>query len=247
MSASATDLWPPVTTTWQFGDGASAVGAAVSHCYSTAGERTVTVTATDAAGNATSRTRTIAIAPAASPDGAAAQAPDPCQPDRPRPREPDPRDPDPRDPVPRDPVPRDPVPRAPRRGAPVVSTLSQASARWRTGGPAGRSRPPLGTTFRFRLDRAARVRLAFEQLLPGRRAGGSCRPQTRSNRRRPACRRSVARGALIVAGRAGANAVRFRGRLHGRTLPPGRYRLRLVASAGGRSSAPKTLAFAIVR
>jgi hypothetical protein len=54
-------------TRWNFGDGATASGAAVQHAYAGPGTYTVTVTATDAAGNATSATRTIAVAAAPSP------------------------------------------------------------------------------------------------------------------------------------------------------------------------------------
>ncbi len=65
LSARALDLWSPAAIAWSFGDGSGAAGAAVSHCYDTTGERTVTVTATDLAGNASSATRTLAIGPGA--------------------------------------------------------------------------------------------------------------------------------------------------------------------------------------
>jgi hypothetical protein len=63
MSASASDSWsPPVTLNWSFGDGATATGAAVSHAYATAGTKTVSVTATDAVGNASAaQTRQIVV------------------------------------------------------------------------------------------------------------------------------------------------------------------------------------------
>lgn len=56
MSASATDAWSgPPTLTWDFGDGtAGVVGESVSHAYAASGARTVTVTATDGAGNVAS-------------------------------------------------------------------------------------------------------------------------------------------------------------------------------------------------
>jgi hypothetical protein len=67
MSASFADLWsglgePP---SWSFGDGTSAGGAQVSHIYAAPGTYTVTVTAHDGLGNATSSTYSIAVAPAA--------------------------------------------------------------------------------------------------------------------------------------------------------------------------------------
>jgi hypothetical protein len=68
MSASATDVLTSVSSvSWTFGDGATADGTAVSHAYSAPGDQTVTVTATDAMGNAASATRTVTVAPVAIP------------------------------------------------------------------------------------------------------------------------------------------------------------------------------------
>jgi PKD domain len=63
MSAGATDTWSPSSLAWDFGDGATAGGGSVGHAYATPGDRTVTVTATDAVGNTASQTRTISVAP----------------------------------------------------------------------------------------------------------------------------------------------------------------------------------------
>ncbi len=95
---------------------------------------------------------------------------------------------------------------------------------------AGAARTPLaararrGTVVHFRLDRAARVTLSI---------------RTRSGR---------GRGALVRDGKAGANRVRFSGRIRKQALAPGRYRL--VARAvdpEGRRSAPKRTRFRVVR
>jgi PKD repeat protein len=63
LSVNAKDAWSPVTVTWDFGDGATATGNAVTHVYSNTGTKTVTVTATDAVGNSTSQTRAISVTP----------------------------------------------------------------------------------------------------------------------------------------------------------------------------------------
>jgi hypothetical protein len=63
MAATTFDRVSPVSIAWGFGDGATASGGAVSHAFGTAGAFTVTVTATDAAGNATSATHPVLIAP----------------------------------------------------------------------------------------------------------------------------------------------------------------------------------------
>ncbi len=68
MSAAAADAWSPVTVAWELGDGTTIAGEAISHTYAAAGTRTVTVTATDAAGNAAAATREIVVTQA--PGGA---------------------------------------------------------------------------------------------------------------------------------------------------------------------------------
>jgi len=67
MSATANDIWSGANLSWDFGDGATAVGSDVSHAYATAGSKTVTITATDGAGNTSISTRTIAVTSAPAP------------------------------------------------------------------------------------------------------------------------------------------------------------------------------------
>ncbi|MDX6609132.1 MAG: hypothetical protein QOF85_1057 [Solirubrobacterales bacterium] len=61
MSATASDAWSGVSLSWDFGDGTTQAGSAVSHTYTTTGTRTVTVTATDGVGNAVSQSRQVTI------------------------------------------------------------------------------------------------------------------------------------------------------------------------------------------
>ena len=246
MSVDPFDIWPPVATSWDFGDGGSDSGAAVSHCYSTPGERTVAVTGTDGAANETSESRTISIEPDPSLDPGS----DPCAPEEPDPEEePTP----PKEPVtpnqPGSPGQTDPsgsgAGSAP--APPVLSGLRQSHLRWRARGSRRRSRLPVGTTFRFRLDRRARVLFAFSRIMPGRRSGARCVRVTRVNRKRHRCPRYRFRGALRTTGRTGLNAYRFRGKFHGSTLAPGRYRLLVTALAGGENSGPASIRFTIAR
>ena len=68
FSLKATDVWSPIASVnWSFGDGASAAGASaagagVSHAFAKGGAYPVTATATDAVGNATTTTGTVAVA-----------------------------------------------------------------------------------------------------------------------------------------------------------------------------------------
>lgn len=132
---------------------------------------------------------------------------------------------------------------------PVISRLSETAATWRDGTSRARitsNRPPVGTTFAFKLNVPAPVTFAFGHLLPGRRVGRRCLLPSRPNRRAPACERTVTVAALHFQARAGANRVRFDGIApDGRRLKPGSYLLR--ASAAGQRSGVRALRFTITR
>jgi hypothetical protein len=205
--ASPFDVWGPLTTSWSFGDGATATGATVQHAYARAGRFTATVTTADAVGNAVSSSGTVHVLAA---------------------------------------------------GGPVIARLSLTHRRFRvdrarTAVSARRRRAagtPVGTTFRFTLDRAAGVRIAFARPARGLRSGRRCvRPSRRLRRARARrCTRRVAvRPVLTRAGRAGANAVPFSGRIGRRALAPGRYVATLSATAAGRAGPPRSVAFVVVR
>jgi chitodextrinase len=67
FSAVATDRLSSPSVGWEFGDGATATGASVSHTYGAAGAYTVKVIATDGAGNRTETVRPIQVAAATNP------------------------------------------------------------------------------------------------------------------------------------------------------------------------------------
>jgi hypothetical protein len=73
--------------------------------------------------------------------------------------------------------------------------------------------------------------------------------QTNRNKHKPKCKRIVTVATLNFTGHAGANTVRFQGRISShQKLRPGRYTLVITAtnSAGQRSS-PHSLTFTIVK
>ncbi len=89
----------------------------------------------------------------------------------------------------------------------------------------------------FRVQRAQR----------GRLVGGRCVAPRRSNRGRRACVRYVTlRGSFVVAGKVGANAFHFTGRLRNRRLAPARYRLVAQARNSLGGSAARAVRFRIV-
>jgi YVTN family beta-propeller protein len=136
---------------------------------------------------------------------------------------------------------------------PTVTNASQSHSVWRTGSHlatfARTRRPPIGTTFAFTLNESASVSLAFSQKGNGRKVKGRCVAQTRGNRHKRSCNRSLPRGTLSVTAHAGVNTVSFQGRISAaRKLKPGRYTLTIVATnAAGQHSASKALSFTIVK
>lgn len=116
---------------------------------------------------------------------------------------------------------------------PSITRLRQSARVWRRGRKlaraARRHRRPVGTTFSFRLNERAGLKFSFSRL-SGR------------HKRRPA-------GSLRVKGRAGANRVRFEGRLSRKgRLRPGRYTMRITATdSGGRHATSRRLSFTIAR
>ena len=122
--------------------------------------------------------------------------------------------------------------------APGVTRFGLSRRRFRKGTKLPkRSAVKTGTTIRFRLSEDASVRLSFERKRKGRRVGRRCRRPTRRNRNRRRCTRYVrVRTAIRVNGKAGANRVRFQGRLtRRRSLAPGSYRLTLVATDAAKN------------
>ncbi len=138
-----------------------------------------------------------------------------------------------------------PVPAA-ERTAPRLTALSARPRNFRTRRRAGR---PAGTTLRFRLSEAATVRVGVERATRGRRVGGGCVRPTRANRSKRACVRYVVlRGGVTRRLRAGSVRLRFAGRLGGRRLARGRYRLALVATdAAGLASTTRRVTVRILR
>lgn len=141
--------------------------------------------------------------------------------------------------------------------APVLSGVTQAHSRWREGNalarisarrPAKRGKPPLGTTFSFAINEPAKVRFSFTEKATGRKVSGKCVAQTKHNKHKRKCTRTVVAGTLSFSAGQGADKVSFDGRLSSRhKLAAGRYTLTITATnADHRTSAPKSLTFAIV-
>jgi len=102
---------------------------------------------------------------------------------------------------------------------------------------------------RFTLSEPATVALAVQRTTRGYRSGKQCvtrRPKTKSVRR---CSRTSTLGTIRLPRRpAGAAKTTFTGRVGGRALKPGPYRLAVTATDDARNrSTTKTTNFTIAR
>jgi hypothetical protein len=128
--------------------------------------------------------------------------------------------------------------------APVLAKLALRPATFRRGSKDG-------TRVSFRLSEQATVRLWAMRLVVGHRAGAGCvRGLPRRGRHELACRVYAAvPGTIGRSGDSGANFVKFEGRLGGRWMAPGRYKLLATATDRAGNPAAKVAAakFTIVR
>jgi hypothetical protein len=141
---------------------------------------------------------------------------------------------------------------APDRKKPSLARLrvSPSSFRALRTGPSLLSQSR-GARIRFRLSETATTTFRVQRARTGRRIRGRCRAATRRNKllSRRRCTRYVrVRGSFKHTDGAGPVSLRFTGRVGGKRLRPGRYRL--VARAtdlAGNKSAAKTKRFRIKR
>lgn len=103
-------------------------------------------------------------------------------------------------------------------------------------GPAISRLRASASTVTFTLNVPAQVRFQIERARSGRQIGERCVRPTRARRKRKPCvRYARVTGALSASGSAGASQLRFDGRVAGRRLARGRYRLVGTPRAGGRT------------
>ena len=202
FAASASDVWGPVSLSWSFGDGARAGGGTAAHAYGSAGSFTATVTAIDAAGNASSQSGTVRVASAVSGTLRMTSASLTNRTFR----------------VGRTRTPATGVTAVRRRRpVPVGTTFRFALEVPRLSAP-------------FALAALPVVRIAISHTAPGRLSGRRCVKPTRRLARHRRCTRLVLDATLTRSAHSGANKVTFSGRIGRTALKPGSYRATLTAS-----------------
>jgi Domain of unknown function (DUF4394) len=134
---------------------------------------------------------------------------------------------------------------------PVLSSVSLTNRTFavaaKSRATAATTRVPRGTTFRYTLSEAAKLRIAFARKTTGRRVGSRCLAATLARRKRPKCTRYITVGSISASGKAGRNSLKFSGRIRGRALTRGPYRASLTATdAAGQRSSVRTVSFRVV-
>ena len=130
---------------------------------------------------------------------------------------------------------------------PVISGF-RSSAR-RIAPSAGEAAATLAPAvrFRFQLSERARVRIAIQRGLAGRREGSRCVAPGRARPRAKRCTRWRTITSLRRHAAPGPNSIRFAGKVRGRALRPGRYRgLALATDSVGNLSRPRSAGFRAV-
>ena len=134
--------------------------------------------------------------------------------------------------------------------APAVSSARLSSTIFRaaaTGASLTRKRqPPVGTTVSYRASQAATTTFTVLKPTAGHKKGRLC-VAGRPHKRQVRCTRYVPVGSFTHQDQAGNVKIHFSGRVRGRKLSPGRYRLTLTPKANGKTGRTLTLAFQIVK
>jgi hypothetical protein len=138
------------------------------------------------------------------------------------------------------------------RTRPRLRLFAPSPARFRAArsGPAVATRRIRGgTRVTYSVSEASAVRFTVDRRRDGRRVGTRCVTHRRGNHTGRRCTHwDKLRGAFSVPGAVGRHTVRFSGRLRGKRLAPGRYRLAGVATdAAGNRSVIARKSFRIVR
>jgi hypothetical protein len=120
--------------------------------------------------------------------------------------------------------------------APSGATIAKAK---------GKKKRKYGATIGYRDSQAATTTLTVLLETNGRRQGKSCKKPGRHNKHGRRCTILTALGSFVHADTVGANSLRFSGRLKGRKLARGSYRLQAVPHNAAGNGAAVSKAFTI--
>jgi hypothetical protein len=107
-------------------------------------------------------------------------------------------------------------------------------------------KPPVGTTFNFKLNTAATLKLGFALQTKGRKVKHKCVAATKDNAHDRSCKRSKNAGTITLSGHAGTDKISFQGRVSKHhKLGPGTYTLTITATNTSGKSLGRTATFTI--
>jgi hypothetical protein len=136
---------------------------------------------------------------------------------------------------------------------PTLGSLSFSSTTFaaaKSGASTAKKRKAkVGTKVSFNLSEASSVEFTVQRKTTGRRVSRKCKTKKKSNAKKPKCTlwKNVT-GSFTYSGKAGKNTFTFRGRIGGKSLKAGSYRLNSQATDTAKNtSATKTKAFKIVK
>lgn len=136
-------------------------------------------------------------------------------------------------------------------GVPSPNDMPPRDAAGMSAFSATSAKKKLGTTVSFRLDRAATVVFTVQRAAAGRKVKRgkktTCDRPTRSNRNKKKCTRFAAvNGSFSRSGIAGKQKFHFTGRLRGKKLTPGSYKLIGTPITAGKPGTAVIATFRIV-
>jgi hypothetical protein len=108
---------------------------------------------------------------------------------------------------------------------------------------------PTGATIAYADARAANTTFVVIRGLPGVLSGKLCvkPPRHKRRKRQQACTRYIRAGSFIHADKAGHNSFHFSGRMAGRKLAVGSYRLAATPRIAGRNGRTVSTTFRVIR
>ena len=137
---------------------------------------------------------------------------------------------------------------SPPKSQPPKLSLSVSPRKFHAASSGGPLVSKGGAKVGVSLSEAATVAFTVQRSRPGRKAKGACAPVSKDNAQKKHCSlwRTLPQG-FSKALPTGASSLRFSGRLGGRKLTPGKYRLLAVATGTtGKASAPASSGFTIL-
>jgi len=111
---------------------------------------------------------------------------------------------------------------------------------------SNRCRLPIKLKVSYTLAAAATLTITLKRQSTGRKVNGRCVAPTKANQSKAECMRLVSvPGQLTETATAGSDTFTFNGKLSGKTLGPGTYRLTATPRAADRAGTPSSVTFTI--